>query len=82
MPPEWEGQLGPNEHFIGEPGHAEQSILNSNQTEGYNLTEGGTSRNVCKAICEPALTDEGFQLGGPTFRGMPDKTPYRMFWKP
>ena len=82
MPPEWEGQLNPNEQFIGESGHAEESILNSPQTKGYSLTEGGTSRNVCRAICEPALTDQGFQLGGPAFRGMPDKTPYRMFWKP
>lgn len=82
MPPEWEGQLGENEQFVEGEGHAEETILNSNDRSGFDLTAGGTSRNVCADTCAPQLEDDGFTLGGDTFRGMPDKTPYRTFWKP
>ena len=81
MPPEWEGQLGPNEQFVEGEGHAEETILNSNETSGFDLTAGGTSRNVCTDTCQPLLEENGFELGGETFRGAADKTPYRTFWK-
>lgn len=44
-------------------------------------SKGGTSRNICKGICEPLLEADGLILGGPTFRGRDDKTSYRQFWR-
>jgi RHS repeat-associated protein len=80
MPPEWQGQLNPNEQFVRGSGHAEETILNSPETQGWDLTEGGTSRNVCSGTCEPLLQGRGLDVGGPEFPGNSDKTPNRMFW--
>lgn len=79
MPGSWEDMLGPNEIFIRGPGHAEETILN-NLGDDWVVTAGGTSRNICFATCTPLLEAQGLEIGGPTFRGMADKSPYRMFW--
>jgi hypothetical protein len=81
MPPEWEGQLSPNEQVIEGEGHAEETILNSDETSGFELNAGGTSRNVCSETCQPLIEENELELGGQTFRGAADKTPYRTFWK-
>ena len=31
----------------------------------YTIIAGGTSRNICKAICQPLLETDGLTLGGP-----------------
>jgi hypothetical protein len=80
IPDEW-GGLATNEVFKQGPGHAEQTIVNALGTQ-WKIVEGGTSRNVCIGICQPLLENSGVTLGGPIFRGMADKTPYRMFWRP
>jgi hypothetical protein len=80
MPAEFEGQLGAGETFVEGAGHAEQTIFNSLDDSSWRLLEGGASRNVCKDVCAPLIKDSGGELGGPTFRGLSDKTPYRMFW--
>ena len=79
IPAEWEDALADNEDFIEGSGHAEDTIVNALGNE-WRLVEGGTSRNVCTGICEPALTGQGAEIGGPKFRGRADKTRYRMFW--
>jgi hypothetical protein len=79
MPAEFEGQLGAGETFVEGAGHAEQTIFNS-LDDNWRLLEGGASRNVCQDVCAPLIKDSGGELGGPSFRGMSDKTPYRMFW--
>ena len=81
MPTSLEGALRQGEVFVEGPGHAEQTIVNALDGE-WRIIGGGTSRNVCIPICQPLLEGQGLQLGGPIFRGMPDKTPYRMFWRP
>jgi len=78
--PEFVGQLKENEVYIGGEGHAEQTII-ENIGDRYTLIEGGSSRNVCKAICKPLIESKGMELGGPEFRGKEDKTKYRLFWK-
>jgi hypothetical protein len=80
MPKELEGTLSNNERYIEGAGHAEQTIVNAAGTD-WKIMSGGTSRNICKGTCQPLLEEHGVQLGGPTFRGNPDKTPYRMFWR-
>ena len=72
--------LADNEIYIGGKGHAEQTIMNNKGTR-YSIVAGGTSRNVCKDICQPLLEADGLTLGGPTFRGRNDKTKYRQFWR-
>ncbi len=47
----------------------------------YTIMAGGTSRNVCTDICQPLIESAGLILGGPTFRGRRDKTPFRQFWR-
>src|SRR5262249_19750502 len=81
MPVELEGEFLPGEEFVVGKGHAEQTILQE-RGQYWDFIEGGSSRNVCKRICQPLIEQSGMQLGGPTFRGMLDKTRYRMFWKP
>jgi hypothetical protein len=78
--PEFVEQLKKNEVYIGGEGHAEQTII-ENIGDKYTLIEGGSSRNVCKAICKPLIESKGMKLGGPEFRGKEDKTKYRLFWK-
>jgi hypothetical protein len=80
--PKIEAELRAGEIFKEGVGHAEETIVNA-LGEEWRIVSGGTSRNVCKSTCSPLLVDEKRQLvlGGPTFRGMPDKTPYRMFWR-
>ncbi len=72
--------LADNEIYIGGEGHAEQTIMNNKGTR-YSIVAGGTSRNVCRDICQPLLEADGLTLGGPTFRGRNDKTNYRQFWR-
>lgn len=72
--------LADNDIYIGGAGHAEQTIMN-NKGNRYTVVAGGTSRNVCKDICQPLLEADGLTLGGPTFRGNSDKTKYRQFWR-
>ena len=74
------GALQPREEFVAGAGHAEQTILRERGSE-WNLFEGGSSRNVCQTTCQPIVEDAGLTLGGPTFPGRADKTPYRMFWR-
>jgi hypothetical protein len=81
MPKEFAGKLGPGEEFIGEVGHAEQTIL-KNLGPDWVAVEGGASRNVCSTTCQPLVEGSGMTLGGPEFRGAADKTRFRMFWKP
>lgn len=69
-----------NEIYIGGKGHAEQTII-ENIGDRYTLIEGGSSRNVCKGICQPLIESKGMELGGPEYRGLSDKTRYRQFWK-
>jgi hypothetical protein len=80
MPKEFIGKLRPGEEFIGEVGHAEQTIL-QNLGPDWVAVEGGASRNVCKGLCQPLVEGSGMKLGGPQFRGALDKTPFRMFWR-
>jgi len=80
MPSQWNGLLQDGETFIQGPGHAEQTIANALGND-WVITSGGTSRNICIGTCQPLLEGQGLQLGGPVFRGMADKTPYRMFWR-
>ena len=80
MPGQWNNLLGNGETFIQAPGHAEQTIVNALGND-WVITSGGSSRNVCIPTCQPLLEGQGLQLGGPTFPGMADKTPYRMFWR-
>jgi hypothetical protein len=80
MPKEFIGKLRPSEEFIGEVGHAEQTIL-QNLGPDWIAIEGGTSHNVCKGVCQPLVEGSGMKLGGPHFKGASDKTPFRMFWR-
>ena len=80
MPSGWNGLLNNGETFIQGAGHAEQTIVNALGND-WMITSGGTSRNICSGTCQPLLEGQGLQLGGPAFRGMSDKTPYRMFWR-
>ena len=73
------GALSSAELFINGAGHAEQTIVNNLNNE-WSILAGGTSRNICNATCAPLLNGAGTTLGGPAFRGMPDKTLFRMFW--
>ena len=41
-----------------------QTIMN-NKGDRYTIIAGGTSRNICKAICQPLLETDGLTLGGP-----------------
>jgi len=80
IPAQWKGFIGEDEYFIQGAGHAEQTIVN-NLGSDWEIIAGGTSRNVCIEKCEPALKGAGVTLGGPSYRGWSDKTPYRAFWK-
>lgn len=53
-----------NEIYIGGKGHVEQTIMN-NKGDRYTIIAGGTSRNICKDICQPVLEIDGLTLGGP-----------------
>jgi hypothetical protein len=79
MPQEWVGTLNENEVFIQGEGHAEQTIVNA-LGDDWQITSGGTSRNICIGTCQPLLEGQDFTLGGPSFPGMSDKTLYCMFW--
>ena len=79
-PKSLQGVLNDNEVYIGGRGHAEQTMMN-NKDDRYTVVAGGTSRNICKDICAPLLEADGLTLGGPTYRGRNDKTPYRQFWR-
>ena len=84
MPKEWgrgaTSKIGPLRFISGKDGvHAEENILN-HLGNTYQLIAGGTSRNVCKDRCAPALAAKGMTLGGMTFNGQNDKTPFRAFW--
>ena len=78
--PEFEGKLKENEIYVGGEGHAEQTII-ENSGDRYTFIEGGSSRNVCKGICQPLIESKDMKLGGPEFKGRDDKTKYRQFWK-
>jgi hypothetical protein len=80
MPEEFKGLLQPDEQFVPGIGHAEQTIMDF-LGEGWDVVEGGASRNVCEAICAPRIFRAMGDLGGPRFPGAQDKTPYRMFWQ-
>lgn len=58
----------------------DQTIMN-NKGDRYTIIAGGTSRNICKATCQPLLETDGLILGGPIYNGRSDKTPYRQFWR-
>lgn len=77
---DFSGVLRENERYIGGPEHAEQTIFTSDPSR-YTFLAGGASRNVCSYLCAPLVEKTGMQLGGPQFRGMSDKTKYRMFWR-
>jgi RHS repeat-associated protein len=74
------GALRTNEEFVEGAGHAEETIVKQRGAE-WRFFEGGSSRNVCQGTCKPLLEGEGFKIGGPTFPGRADKTPFRMFWR-
>ncbi len=78
--PEFEGKLKENEIYVGGEGHAEQTII-ENSGDRYTFIEGGSSRNVCKGICQPLIEGKDMKLGGPEFKGRDDKSKYRQFWK-
>lgn len=80
VPKSLQGVLNDNEIYIGGKGHAEQTIMN-NKGDRYTIIAGGTSRNICKATCQPLLETDGLTLGGPIYNGRSDKTPYRQFWR-
>jgi RHS repeat-associated protein len=80
MPKQWEGTLRRGEAFIAGPGHAEQTIVDSLGND-WSIVSGGSSRNVCLRPCARLLQLEGVDLGGPVFRGAPNKTSFRMFWR-
>ena len=80
IPKTVQGLLKSDEIYIGGKGHAEETIMN-NKGNRYTIIAGGTSRNICKGICQPLLEADGLTLGGPTYRGRNDKTPYRQFWR-
>lgn len=80
VPKSLQGVLNDNEIYIGGKGHAEQTIMN-NKGDRYTIIAGGTSRNICKDICQPLLEADGLTLGGPMYNGRSDKTPYRQFWR-
>lgn len=79
-----EGALRRGEIFVEGEGHAEQTIIDAlDKLDGnWKIIAGGTSRNVCRKTCAPRIANHGLELTGPEFRGMPDKTPYRMFQIP
>ena len=53
----------------------------NNKGDRYTIIAGGTSRNICKATCQPLLETDGLTLGGSIYNGRSDKTPYRQFWR-
>ncbi|MFF0574621.1 polymorphic toxin-type HINT domain-containing protein [Streptosporangium saharense] len=78
MPSGW--TLREGEEFVQAAGHAEEGILNSlgpNEIVGF----GGTSRNICAAVCYRLLNVRGMRFGGQGYMGgRPDKTPFSLFW--
>ena len=80
LPKNLQGVLKDNEIYIGGKGHAEQKIM-LNKGDRYSIIAGGTSRNICKDICQPLLEADGLKLGGPKYNGHSDKTLYRQFWR-
>ncbi|MFC7266487.1 polymorphic toxin-type HINT domain-containing protein [Streptomyces lutosisoli] len=79
MPKNW--QLGSNEQFVRGSGHAEETIFNS-LAHNEEVLYGGTSRNVCQAVCAPFMRPWSLRLDGQVFAGMGDKAAYRTFWRP
>jgi hypothetical protein len=79
MPAEFGRLLQPGETFIQAGGHAEQTLVNALGDE-WQILEGGTSSNICTNICARLLKGANMRLGGDTFPGGPDRTPFRMFW--
>ncbi len=61
-------------------GHAEETIM-KNKGSRYTIIEGGTSRNICKDICEPLITNDGLTIGGTEFAYRGNKTKFREFWR-
>lgn len=41
----------------------------NNKGDRYTFIAGGTSRNICKATCQPLLETDGLTLGGPIYNG-------------
>lgn len=63
--------------FADVPGtHAEIAALTHIRQQGWTPLAGGSSRNVCRTICEPDLRATLF---GPLFPSRADKTPFRQF---
>ncbi|MEU6194565.1 LamG-like jellyroll fold domain-containing protein [Streptomyces sp. NPDC047061] len=60
--------------------HAEEAVFNWAKENDHEVIYGGTSRNVCRGVCEP-LVRATMTLGGKVFRGAADKTQFRMFWQ-
>jgi RHS repeat-associated protein len=81
QPKQFEGQLKAGEEFIAGHGHGTQKIIDK-RGQYFDLYEGGTTRNHCIDICEPRITGQGHVLGGPEFKGAPNKTKYRQHWRP
>ncbi|BCJ37538.1 hypothetical protein Athai_50410 [Actinocatenispora thailandica] len=79
MPKSWE--LGAGEEFVRGAGHAEETIFNS-LASNEEVVYGGTSRNVCQAICAKFMRPNSLTLGGRPFMGRADKTAFRTFWRP
>lgn len=52
-----------------------------NKGSRYTIIEGGTSRNICKDICEPLITNDGLTIGGTEFAYRGNKTKFREFWR-
>jgi hypothetical protein len=79
-PSNLQGTLRKNEHYIGGPGHAEETIANALGNE-WEIIYGGTSRNICKGVCAPLFDQLKVTIGGTFFKGArSDKTKFRMFW--
>jgi len=76
-----EGGTVGKEEFIAGHGHGTQKIIDK-RGQYFDLYEGGTTRNHCIDICEPRITGQGHVLGGPEFKGAPNKTKYRQHWRP
>ena len=81
IPKEWEGKERPGEVFMaGKKGQDAEMTIISKLGSDWIILSGGTSRNVCFG-CAKGLSERGVQVGGPTFPGSSDKTPYRQFWR-
>lgn len=80
MPAKWQGLLRKGEQFIADRGHAEDTIF-MNLGKEWKIIEGASSRNVCRYHCIWEAGKRGLGIGGPSFGGLGNKTPHRMFWR-